>query len=393
MRIEARWRALALLFAVRAAMAFQFQTVGALSPLFAERYGVGLAEIGVLIGLYVAPGIVFAAPGGALAGRFGDRRIVLLALGLMAAGGALALVAPTWELALAARLIAGTGGVIVNVVLSKMAADWFAGREIATAMAVFVNSWPVGIAAALSVLPLVAGAGGLGAALGLSLGFVVLGFALILLRHRPAPRAPGAAAPAAFPRGRALAVTLMAASIWGLYNGGFSMVFSFGPALLAERGFALAAASGATSLSIWALCVAAPLSGLVADRTGRRDLMTALGLLLFALGLLAARAGAPPALAFALIGLAAGIPAGTVMAMPAAALRPETRAAGMGLFYTIFYALSLAAPAIGGAAAEAAGTAAASFDAGALMVAACFPLLLAARLTLRAKGGPSAPAA
>ena len=37
---------------------FQFQVVGARSPLFTDACGIGLADIGLLIGLYFAPGIV-----------------------------------------------------------------------------------------------------------------------------------------------------------------------------------------------------------------------------------------------------------------------------------------------------------------------------------------------
>jgi hypothetical protein len=40
-----------------------------------------------------------------------------------------------------------------NVQMTKMVADWFAGQAIATAMAIFVNSWPAGIALSLVLLP------------------------------------------------------------------------------------------------------------------------------------------------------------------------------------------------------------------------------------------------
>ena len=56
-----RWRVLALLFLVRMTMAFQFQAVGALSPAFQEAFTVGIADIGVLIGLYLTPGLFLAA--------------------------------------------------------------------------------------------------------------------------------------------------------------------------------------------------------------------------------------------------------------------------------------------------------------------------------------------
>ena len=49
-----RWSILALLFAVRTTMAFQFQSVAALAPLIQRDFGVNLADIGLAIGLYLA---------------------------------------------------------------------------------------------------------------------------------------------------------------------------------------------------------------------------------------------------------------------------------------------------------------------------------------------------
>ncbi|NRB33383.1 MAG: hypothetical protein HRU31_01315 [Rhodobacteraceae bacterium] len=48
-------------------MAFQFQSIAALSPFLQQEAGLGLAEIGLLIGLYLAPGVRVAVPGGAMA--------------------------------------------------------------------------------------------------------------------------------------------------------------------------------------------------------------------------------------------------------------------------------------------------------------------------------------
>src|SRR6202041_4078552 len=81
-----RWTILAVLFVVRLTMAFQFQSVAAVAPLLGNAFGVGLADIGVLIGLYFAPGVVLALPGGAIGKRFGDKTTVLGALLLMLAG-------------------------------------------------------------------------------------------------------------------------------------------------------------------------------------------------------------------------------------------------------------------------------------------------------------------
>jgi MFS family permease len=85
--VTGAWAALAILFTVRLAMAFQYQTAAALGPLVMERHGVGIADLGILVAIYLSPGIAVALPGGAIAKRFGDRRIVTLGLLMMVAGG------------------------------------------------------------------------------------------------------------------------------------------------------------------------------------------------------------------------------------------------------------------------------------------------------------------
>lgn len=64
--MRSRWSVLALLFFIRWTMAVQFQSVAAIAPLFGADFGVSLADIGILVGLYSLPGIVLALPGGAI---------------------------------------------------------------------------------------------------------------------------------------------------------------------------------------------------------------------------------------------------------------------------------------------------------------------------------------
>ena len=135
-----RWRILDLLFLVRMTMAIQFQMVAALSPVIEDAFAVSLADVGILIGLYFAPGIFIAAPGGALGRYFGEKQVVLAGLGFMLIGGVMMTVSGDWSMQLLGRVLSGVGGVFLNVLLTKMVSDWFAGREISLAMAVFVNS-------------------------------------------------------------------------------------------------------------------------------------------------------------------------------------------------------------------------------------------------------------
>src|SRR3977135_493024 len=101
-------------------MAFQFQSVAAVAPLLGSEFGVSIADIGVLIGLYFAPGIALALPGGAIGQRFGDKRTVLGALLLMLVGSVMMASATSWTVQIASRLVAGAGGVLLSVQMTKM---------------------------------------------------------------------------------------------------------------------------------------------------------------------------------------------------------------------------------------------------------------------------------
>jgi MFS family permease len=374
--IPGRWSVLALLFAVRATMGFQYQSVAAVAPLIARDMGLTLADIGVLFGLYLAPGMALAYPGGSIGRRFGDRPVVLAGLALMVLGGAIMAFVPGWAGQIVGRLVAGVGGVLLNVLMAKMVTDWFAGREIATAMAVFVNSWPVGIAAALVVLPPIAEMQGLKAAYLFSALLVLLGLVLLAQRYTAPPRTgePAAAAAAAVvPERAALKAAIVAGSIWGLYNAGLAMVFAFSPSLLVEHGWPITSAGSAVSLVLWLAIVSVPLGGFLADRLRYHAVFIIAGCL--AAGALLLLASREPDLVvlYVVLGLVAGLPAGPIMSLPSRVLPPSSRAIGMGAFYSVFYAAMVMGPALGGWFASLRGSAAAAIDLGALLLFACVP--------------------
>src|SRR5882757_8098640 len=282
-----RWVILAVLFAVRLTMGFQFQSVAAVAPLLGRDFGVGLADIGILIGLYFTPGVALSLPGGAIGQRFGDKRTVLAALLLMLIGGLAMALSNSWAVQIVGRLAAGAGGVLLNVQMTKMVADWFAGKEIATAMAIFVNSWPAGVALSLLTLPSIGIAYGVSAVYLAVAALIGFGIVLLALGYRtPANSAANATASAPLGRNTAIAV-ITAGLIWGLYNVGFAMIFSFGPSMLVERGWSIAAAGSIISIVLWVTVASVPLGGFLADRSGRPELVLAGGCIAFAMLLVA----------------------------------------------------------------------------------------------------------
>jgi len=256
-----------------------------------------------------------------------------------------------------------------------MVADWFAGREIATAMAVFINAWPVGIALSLMLLPAIGATFG-PPAVDLSVaGLIVASIGLVAFVYR-VPEAP---AVLGGERGSLKAGTIhaviAAGLIWGLYNIGFAMIFSFGPTMLVERGWSGSTAGSTISIVLWLAALSVPFGGFLADRTGRGDAILAAGCVAFALLMFfLSRSG--PVLPFVIaLGLVCGLPAGAIMSLPAGVLERRTRPVGMGLFYTMYYAGMLVGPAIGGKLSTAAGAASAALDFGAMALLLC-PVIL-----------------
>jgi predicted MFS family arabinose efflux permease len=205
--------------------------------------------------------------------------------------------------------------------------------------------------------------------------FVVCSIALIALLYRPPAQAAAVSAAAAgLDRLTGLAV-IAAGLIWGLFNIGFAVIFSFGPTMLVERGWSIAAAGSAISIVLWVAVFSVPFGGYLADRTGRPQTILVVASVVFAgLMILLPRTGAV-VLTVAALGLISGQPAGPIMTLPAKVLQPATRAIGMGLFFTMFYGAMMLGPIVAGALAKWTGNTATAFDFGAAAILLCPALL------------------
>ena len=365
-----------MLFTVRLTMAFQFQSVAAVAPLLGQAFGVGLADIGMLIGLYFAPGVALALPGGAIGRKFGDKQTVLAALSLMLIGGLAMALSDSWSVQIGGRLVSGAGGVMLNVQMTKIVADWFVGKEIATAMATFVNSWPAGIALSLLALPLIGSSYGVQAVYLAVAAVIAVALVLFAVAYQPPAKVvSGAGGTSGRLDRRTASAVVTAGLIWGFFNIAFAMIFSFGPTMLVEHGWPMAAAGSVISIVLWLTAVSVPLGGFLADRSGRPSLVFVAGCVISAMLLVALpRTGAVIPIVLVL-GTISGLPAGPTMSLPARVLRPETRAIGMGIFYTLYYGTMMLGPVIGGALAKWTGSAATALDFGAALALTC-PLLL-----------------
>jgi len=361
--MNSNWRCLAALTLARAAMGFQFQSIAAVAPLVGDDIGLDKTQLGWLIGLYLLPGVAFALPGGLLGRRFGDKRLVLAGLALMAIGGAWLAVAESFAVANAARFTSGIGAVILNVLMTKMVTDLFAGRERLLAMSVLINSWPIGIGISLAVIGPLGELAGWRWGVASSALFATIGLAVVATLYRPPAASPGVAtAPSAAPGiglgilSRAEWALLAIGSLpWLLYNAAYQIVLSFLPSFLVGNGLGIARAGWLVAVNTVMFVISVQVGGFLLQRSARPERLCHVTIVAWCATLLFIAAGSAPLPWLVLGGLVGGIPAAALVSAPGEFLRPESRGAGMGVFYTVYYLGCAVLPTLAGALYDASG--------------------------------------
>lgn len=372
-----RWRILALLFLARVGLGVQFQTVASVGDDLVIAFGLDYVGIGFLIGLFMAPGLFLAMPAGYW-GRFvSDRIMVVFGLGALALGGTVSSFATeSWTIGLG-RVVAGAGFLFSTLYFTKMVADWFEGREIATAMSVLVMSWPFGIAMGQVGHAWLADAYGWQVPFQVASVYCLVAALGVFLFYRPPHDLPHATnGSGAVMTAQEWRLIFCAAAAWGVFNAAYVTYLSFGPRVLEDLGQSAIAAAGIISIGSWIMIFSGALCGQIVDRFGGRNAVLTLCMggavvALLLLGLPGAGFGA--SLLFGLIGMA---PAGVIMAMAGQALRPQVRAFGMGIFFTVYYAIMLVTPPVAGAILDATGNAQGPIWLAIILFASVIPLAL-----------------
>ena len=342
--VRNRWFILAVLFIARGAWAYQFQAVGSVGPLIVDDLGISYAELGTLIGIFDAPGIIVALIGGYLGQRYGDKRLVIVGLALMVVGGVVGGAALDFNVSAGARVIAGAGTVLLGVLIAKMVADWFSGRELALAMAIVLASWPIGIGVALGTQGALAEAYAWPVVFYATAALSLIALALVwMFYHQPRQVAASATDGARglskirVSRREAVLVSL-AAMVWVLFNAGLLMVVSFAPTLLDAQGFSISEAGALVSICTWAYAISVFVGGGMVEWSRRPNLVMAVSFVAMAMALALVPYTSQTYLLFIAIGVTTGLPTGAVMALSIEALQEENRSVGMGVFYAWRYA-------------------------------------------------------
>ena len=375
-KLHNRWVILFVLFVARLALGFQFQSVGSIAPVLVDDFSLDYSFIGLLIGIFLLPGIVLALPAGSLSRRMGDRRAVMFGLTLMVIGGVFTSMADTQLQLLAGRLISGSGAALLIVLMTKMVIDWFEGKELFIAMGIFIVGWPVGIAAGQTVLGGVADAVDWRFAITLTTVLCLAAFVLFGTAYEKSRKA-GEAERTNNQRltGDELLLIHLAGIAWMFLNGAYFVVLSFGPTLLLERGYSILEAGAIVSCTSWAFVIGLPLGGILSTRFRAPNtiMMTGLGA--------AAVIGSAlpffelPVIGFAQFGFAMALATPIVAAIPSRVLRPEVRARGLGYYFSWFFGGVSILPMVGGYLKDTTGSAWSSLLFGASLALGCLMLV------------------
>lgn len=366
-----RWVMLGVLFVVRLAMGYQFQSVASVSSELVQEFGFSYAQVGTLIGLFLLPGIVVAIPSGLMTRAIADKKLLMLGAVTMVAGGIIMGLAETSTGLYTGRVMGGVGGAIFNVILAKMVTDWFFEKEIVTALSVMLTAWPIGIVLGLHTQAPLGEMFGWDWVMHTTAGLALVCLVLTLLFYREAPvRASDNKTPLRFGLPRRQFVHMGVVGItWTLFNAGLILLISFSPDALVEHGYDEASARTAASLFLWVSLLSLPLGGRLVEMLGRVTLSIVICHFIAALAMLAISQGLAPELSFVIAGIFLGIPGGALMALSAEAVQPENRGPGLGVFFTWYYVGMTLAPALAGWIRDVSGSAASPIILAASMVA------------------------
>ena len=165
---------------------------------------------------------------------------------------------------------------------------------------------------------------------------------------------------------------VVAGVIWTAYNAGYYGFLSYMPSYLAVRGHSPGMLALVLTVATWTNLPSMVVGGALAARFGNAPVFYT-GTVAGIVAVVGPAVLDWPLLWGLLFGTAASLHAGVIIGIGTLSARPENRAVGMGLFYTIYYAGGALLPVLCGRAADLAGDPAGALVAGATLSGVAIP--------------------
>ena len=229
------WGMVVLVVAAGIAASLQIGKAAIAIPLLQVETGRDLAVLGWVSSIFAVLGLFGGVPVGALATRFGDRRILLFGLVMLAIGSALGAATSGLGFLLACRVVEGSGFLMVSVSGPALLRRCVGERDREIAMALWSCFMPAGMALAMLLGPLFGGWRAIWLA---GAGFALVAGMAVALRVPPAKAGEAVSwRQLAADAGRMFRTRapLLLALCFALYAMMFFAVLSFLPVLLIER--------------------------------------------------------------------------------------------------------------------------------------------------------------
>lgn len=281
---RAAWTRLAACTGAAALLQLDGTLITVALPSVARSFGIRSASTSIVLSTYFAAYALMLLPGGALADRFGARRLVLLGLGLFGFGAAAGALCSSLGALAATRVLQGAGAGLVSPAALAGAVSGFSPDRRSRALGVWGAS--AGIANLIGPL--------LGGALTVGLGWRADWWALVpltllaaglIIGHVPQVASKGSGAERHVVNRVVFASALIAGLTFAVMIGSFYIGEQY---LQRAAGYSALAVAGLLVLVAVLVGGVAPLAGRLADRRGERLPATA-GSLAAALGLVVLR--------------------------------------------------------------------------------------------------------
>ncbi len=244
------WRAVWAVFAAGLAAGAHLGKVPPALPLLREELGLTLVESGFIATMFNVMGMTVGMLAGVLCDRLGHKRLALIGLAVMAAGGALGAAAPGFRTLLLSRFLEGIGFIVFVVsapaLLTTAAEDV---RDRSRALGLWSAYMPTGGTIALLAAPvLIAAWGWRGLWIGLALATVA---AAVVIARVPASRYGGVSSLSLVVESLAQKGNLAMAALFAFYVAQWTSVMIWLPTFLVdEHGVSTRTAAIATALMV-----------------------------------------------------------------------------------------------------------------------------------------------
>lgn len=183
-----RWAALAIIFVSFLQFTLNWFCIVPAFGDIAKEMHLSFAQVGVIVGTFIAGYGIAHIPGGWLAERYGMRNAMLFGIVVETIGAGVSGWAPSYEVLLAGRLLCGIGGSVFIGSAIGLTAAWFRGKELATANGV-IQGGAFTLGAAIGLFgwgPVIAALGWReGLMVGAGIGLATLVFVLALFPTPP----------------------------------------------------------------------------------------------------------------------------------------------------------------------------------------------------------------